>query len=304
MRLMNPIPWMGSKTRMRSKIYPLINSCFHECYVEPFGGSGSMFFGRDPQEDNVKEVYNDLNGLLCCLFRVLRDTSKVEELQRLCLCTPHSRRFWYELKELCLAYLSTDEERIQNALALNNLASVPLDIAVAFAFFYCQNFGFAGKYLSSFGTGKLALKRKSLPLTYAKRVQDLPRFSRRLRAVTIENLDFKQVFKKYDLQSTLFYCDPPYEGATGYNIKECNFGKFDAQGLVETLLNAKGSVVLSCYFNDIYKPLLDAGYERVDFKSYVTACRMRDETKNRRIETVLFKIRHKDGLKPTLLESE
>lgn len=289
---------------MRSKIYPLINSCLHECYVEPFGGSGSMFFGREPQEGNFAEVYNDLNGLLCNLFRVLRDPLKVEELKRLCLCTPHSRRFWHELKELCLAYLSTDEERIQNALALNNLASVPLDIAVAFAFFYCQNLGFGGIPLGSFGTEKRDLKHKSVALTYARRAQELPLFSRRLRGVTIENLDFTQIFKYYDLQSTLFYCDPPYECATGYNIKGGSFGRFDTQDLVETLLNVKGSVILSCYFNDLYKPLLDAGYERVDFKSWVSASKIRGKINSRRIETVLFKIRYKDGLKPTLLECE
>ncbi len=60
----------------------------HDMYVEPFGGVASVLL-RKPR--SYGEVYNDLNGDLVNLFRVLRDKEKAKELEHLIHLTPYAR---------------------------------------------------------------------------------------------------------------------------------------------------------------------------------------------------------------------
>ncbi len=52
----------------------------HRCYVEAFGGAASVLMKKKPAR---AEVYNDMNGEVVNLFRVLRDVDQSEELRRL-----------------------------------------------------------------------------------------------------------------------------------------------------------------------------------------------------------------------------
>lgn len=78
--------WHGGKWR----VAPWIIEHFpkHAVYVEPFGGAGSVLI-RKPRVSS--EVYNDLDGEVVNLFRVLRDRKKAAELERLLRLTPFAR---------------------------------------------------------------------------------------------------------------------------------------------------------------------------------------------------------------------
>ena len=54
-RLTIPIRWLGSKVRMRKRILSILDEVPRELYVEPFGGAGAIFFGKEPE----RSVYND-----------------------------------------------------------------------------------------------------------------------------------------------------------------------------------------------------------------------------------------------------
>ena len=41
-------------------------------------------------------------------------------------------------------------------------------------------------------------------------------FGARFDDVVLENLDWQEVFEKYDGEETVFYCDPPYVGKESY----------------------------------------------------------------------------------------
>jgi DNA adenine methylase len=92
----------------------------------------------------------------------------------------------------------------------------------------------------------------------------------RLMRVQIDNRDALEVIKYWDSPETVFYIDPPYH----LDTRTCKAYLVEPEHdhherLVETLLACQGAIVLSGYAHPVYKPLEDAGWERVDF---ATAC--------------------------------
>ena len=78
------IKYPGAKWRMADWIVSLMPP--HRSYLEPFFGSGAVFFCKPPSRI---ETNNDLDGDIVNLFRVLRD--QTEELIRAVSLTPYSR---------------------------------------------------------------------------------------------------------------------------------------------------------------------------------------------------------------------
>lgn len=73
----------------------------HRCYVEPFGGAAGVLLQK-PR--SYAEVYNDLDGDVVNLFRVLRDPLLNQRLQDACVLTPYSR------DEFCAAHQETADQ--------------------------------------------------------------------------------------------------------------------------------------------------------------------------------------------------
>lgn len=57
----------------------------------------------------------------------------------------------------------------------------------------------------------------------------------------IENLDWREVFEKYDSERTSFYCDPPYVDQGSYYPE----GGIDHDTLVDSVKSLDGDCVLS-----------------------------------------------------------
>jgi DNA adenine methylase len=71
-----PVTWFGSKSRLTPKIIKHLVE--HQTYCEPFGGSAVVLLAKSPSK---VEVYNDIDGDLVNLFRVLRDPQLFEQLR-------------------------------------------------------------------------------------------------------------------------------------------------------------------------------------------------------------------------------
>ena len=71
----------------------------------------------------------------------------------------------------------------------------------------------------------------------------------RLQRTQIECLPYEDVLRRYDRESTVYYCDPPYLGASLYRH---NFSEADFALLAERLGTLRGTFLLS--IND--KPLV------------------------------------------------
>lgn len=245
--LTQPFCWLGSKVRMRTKLLEIINTIPRKLYVEPFGGSGAMFFDKEPEQS----IYNDRERLLVNFFRELRKESSRRAIQTLADVTPGCKLFYRELRELCLHFANGEDcSELVRELKLDDY---PVETAVAFAFFYVQNFAFSGKPLDSFGRQRNGAAT-FLPNVYRSKVTRLVDFAEKLLLTQVDNSDFRDVLSFYDDATTLFYCDPPYERETSKSYTQ-QWTSDDTKDLVNILLSLKGSFVLSCYDGELYKPL-------------------------------------------------
>lgn len=131
------------------------------------------------------EVYNDINGELVNLFRVIKYHVKAlqEELGNILL----SREIFFDYKEQIKTRGLTDIQRAARFYILLKLSY--------------------GADLHSFG-----MKSRSLDNS----IKGLDEISKRLKNVIIENRDYEYIIKTYDREDTLFYLDPPYFGTEIY----------------------------------------------------------------------------------------
>lgn len=183
----------------------------YDRYVEVFGGAGWVLFARDRHAP--LEVYNDLNGELVNLFRIVK--FHPEALQSELDWVLTSREQFFDCRE--------------NVRGLT-------DVQRAARFFIVIR--------ESFGADCKSFKVRADDIP--KAVAYLKTVSERLRHVAIENVDFEQLIRTYDRPSTLFYADPPYYGAESYYAVE--FNARSHKRLRETLGRIKGRFVLS--YND------------------------------------------------------
>ena len=207
------INWVGGKRLLRKTIAPLIPKDI-KSYIEPFGGGGWVLFYKNRWAD--LEIYNDLDGRLVNLFRIVKY---------------HPNAFKEEYKYL----LGSRDMFFQ---FLNGTFITDIQKAVQFYFIITRSFGGKG---SSFGTVK---KSSGGASKSQKNVLDkIDAIHERLDKVMIENRDFETLIKQYDFEDAFFYCDPPYSQGCGYDVTSTK--DFDHERLREVLGNIKGRFLLS-----------------------------------------------------------
>ena len=209
--------WIGGKRALREAVvqrFPLD----YERYIEVFGGGGWVLFHKPPWGDF--EVYNDFNGLLVNLYRIVRDRPEefVEAL-----------RYVLNARE--------DFECIRMALARDSPVS---EVQKAAWFYQIIRYSYASG-LSSFA-GQPHDMWGNFPL--------IQQAHRRLKDVVIEHQDFERLVRHYDRPTSLFYLDPPYHATEGYyqNVGEAGFTEADHFRLRDLLLGIEGKFLLS--YND------------------------------------------------------
>jgi len=233
------------------RLAPWIISHFpqHRVYVEAFGGSGSLLL-RKPR--SYAEVYNDLDGEIVNVFRVLRDRESAEELVRLLTLTPFSR------SEFLLSYEPADDpiERARRTLVRSRLG-------------FSSDSATRGSYT---GFRDVCIKTErfcanewySFPETLHAVVD-------RLKNVTIEETTAIDVIRRYDTQETLFYLDPPYVLSTRSESarKRYRHEMTDDEHakLLEIIDTIEGMAVISAFRNEIYDSKLASGWMRIDRES-------------------------------------
>lgn len=235
--------YQGSKFRLAQWI--IANMPPHKIYVEPFGGSAAVLLQKKPINT---EVYNDINGDIVNVFRVLQDKEKAEELQRLLYLTPYSRAVFYSAYEKCEN--DSDISRAQKTIirAFMGVASSS-SVRGRNGFSLALNSG--DDRIPNFDGWKNHYKQIML-------------FSERMRNVIIENRDWRWIIDYFDSPDTLFYCDPPYVPAI-WDTKGAYVQIMDNDEhseLLETLKKIKGMAIISGYGNSLYETSLQGWVQK------------------------------------------
>ena len=191
----------------------------HRTYVEVFGGAAPLLLNKPP---SPVEVYNDIDGNLVNLFRVVRD--KPDELLDELKLIPYSRRLYYEF----LRDLRHERDPVRRAAM----------------YYFIARASFSGKIGRGFATGV----RTNRAMKYYRGLDMIPVLSERLRGVIIEELDFRECIKKYDTPQTLLYLDPPHlyiatEKGSG-DYYQAGFTDRDYMDLLNLLEEVKGKWLL------------------------------------------------------------
>jgi DNA adenine methylase len=224
------------------RIAPWIISHFpsHDVYVEPYGGAASVLLRK---ERTLSEVYNDLDGNIVNIFRVMQDKSKADELARRLYFTPYARDEFYS------TYDDFPEEDIERAR-----------MTIVRSFMGFGSNASTRKTRTGFRTA-----RSATGVFPAREFATYPAqiciFTERLRGIVIEHRDAMHVMRTYDNETALHYVDPPYLAATrstshatkSYAVELTDD---DHSDLCRFLLTLSGYVVLSGYDNDIYNDIL------------------------------------------------
>jgi DNA adenine methylase len=252
------LKYPGSKTQIADQIISLFPEDYRKMtYLEPFFGSGTVFFRKAP---SIIETINDLDGDVYNLFLQIRNNG--DTLAGLVENTPWSRRDYEE------AYRKTGSD-IENARRF----------LIRFWFSrgnrsYCKT-GWRNNIKSSKGS--------------IGAYWELPRIiqeaSFRLKPKTgnivqIENRDAFTLIEKYNRKEVLMYLDPPYVLSTRKNrrIYKREMPDEDHIRLCRLINESRAKIILSGYENELYEKHLK------NFNK--TGIKTKDEKGNTKLEVV------------------
>ncbi|URN85845.1 DNA adenine methylase [Acetobacterium wieringae] len=231
------LKYPGAKWRIAEWIS--YNFCEHNTYLEPFFGSGAVFFSKKPSE---RETINDIDGHVVNFFEVLRDYP--EELARKINLTPYSRQEFQNVEE-------------QFAGGPLQLTDCKIENARRFAVRCFQGFGSKQSDKVGWKNSKKAAGPDN-PSVWSRVPETLLEAAKRLKMVQIEKMEAVDLIKQYNHGDCLIYADPPYLKS----VRNSRIYRHEMMGdgshieLIETLLKHRGPAIVSGYDSDIYNELL------------------------------------------------
>lgn len=254
----SPFPWIGGKGKLLWIINELAPYSY-DCFVDVFGGSGTVTFNRPIYKDCI-QIYNDRDTELVNFMRVLKHHPLAlltelrflpyharDEFDVLCKYLRHeefTQKYLEEELELADAIFTPEDAEIVKNLIREY--SGRTDVQRAVNFYKRQRYSFNG-------TGRSVAPE---PVNIRSFLFSAWECSRRLENVFIENMDFEPLILNRDKKGTFFYCDPPYYKAEKY-YEGC-FTVDDHLRLHRVLTQAKGFTMISyndCPFIiDLYAP--------------------------------------------------
>lgn len=234
------LKYPGAKNRIAPWICSYIPK--HQVYVEPYFGSGAVFFNKEPAKI---ETINDLDGNIVNYFKVIREYP--EELAAQLTLTPYSRDEYYRSFEMIDG--ESDIERARK-----------------FAVRCWQGFGSSNLYRNGFRTSQ----QSNSPQT-TKEWREIPErlmaASERLKHAQIENIPAVELVKRYYTKDVFMYVDPPYLLSTRKKyLYRHEMKDADHIELLRLLQEHPGKILLSGYDNELYNKMLQ-GWNKVSAKS-------------------------------------
>ncbi|HDO6754448.1 DNA adenine methylase [Klebsiella pneumoniae] len=224
----------------------------HVCYVEPFGGAAGVLLQK-PR--SYSEVYNDLDGEVVNLFRVLRNPELNQRLQDACRLTPYSRDEFLHAQEPATDSVERARRMVVRA---------------------CMGFGSAAGIGGNSGfRGDSKRKYATAAHLWERYPENLAALCQRLQGVIIENKDALSVMRAHDAETTLHYIDPPYVPETRVQGNRYYAHEMTVEGHEQLLAVARtmtGMVMISGYDAEVYNDML-SGWAKTEKASRISAGR-------------------------------
>lgn len=215
--------WAGSKSLLIPELLSRCKVLNINKYLEPFVGSGALFFALAP----AKGMISDLNTDLINFYRILKHTPN--KLYRLIGEMPPSEENYYSVR----GRLASDLSALERAAR----------------FYYLNRFCFNGIYRAN--------SRGEFNVPFGRRTGGVPEYklfqaaSKRLQGTALKNLDFEE-FCLSAGKRDLVYLDPPYDYTQRRDRGEYGPGSFrqpDIKRLNDCLdrINKAGATFLLSY---------------------------------------------------------
>jgi len=225
-------------------------------YLEPFFGSGAVFFNK---QRSAVETIGDIDSNVTNLFQVIRD--KPKELARLVQYTPWSR------EEYSSSYKMTGDS---------------LEDARRFLVRMWQAIGAKSSDITGWRSN-IKTVNGNVPQFSVRLPKNIINTCRRLqhsgtKIVQIENRPASDLITRYARENVFIYCDPPYILKTrSGRIYAHEMTDNDHVKLLDLVKMHPGPVMISGYDNEIYSDILkDWHVERK--LAHCEAGRQREET--------------------------
>lgn len=228
----------GSKWSLAREIVNLFGQHYH--YVEPYFGSGAVFFSKPV---SPHELINDMNGLVVNFFRVLRD--QTDDFLFALEATPWSREEY-------------DHSHVLTGIALEDARRFVTRIWQAHASDLAKKTGWKSR-----GSKQPA---RGMSVRWQRVPSELTEMAVRLKDAEIENRPAIDVMRRFATKDTLIYADPPYLMATRTQKMYAHEMNVDEHlEMLDVLARHPGPAVISGYENSIYDDCL-RGWNKIKVK--------------------------------------
>ena len=201
----------------------------HHSYLEPYFGSGAVFFRKQPSKI---ETINDLDDDVINLFECIRNDP--DRICAMVATTPFARRVYEK------AFILEAED--------------PFEKALLFLIKCWQGHGFRTNKYKAGWKNDIQGREAAYSVRNWYRLPDwIFNIVERLKETQIECRPALEVIQRFNFSNVLIYADPPYLLSTrkGKQYKH-EMTDEDHVLLLETLRQHKGQVMLSGYDNDLY----------------------------------------------------
>jgi len=234
-------------------IIDIINKKDIKCVVDVFGGSGTVILSL-PLIYKVNRVYNDIDKKLINVLKVLMDNEKRERVLS-------SLEYSLRSRDLFKEFMESDWDNLS-------------DEGMAVRFLYIIGYSFSAN-LRSYG-----YEVKEFRSGMGAVIENIKKNWKYIQLLTnIENLDFRELIKKYDSEKTLLYLDPPY-----FTERKRYIYTFDLQDYIDLkklLDNGKSYYILNSSEKNFPEMIKIFG-EPTFVKEYANAYGNQDIRKNRK----------------------